>query len=159
MIRAGASRLIPDPPKVRTKKVKKLVINMDQVRKVLRVGGLFVMLTMANASIQALVAQTQYHLKKVEAEIQMVDKKIGWFQYELAGYLTQQQVARLARGWEESSQKEQSALVQLPPSLVLPPSILSIDPAASLREKTIPAKIHDWVSGMGRTLAKGVRAE
>lgn len=53
----------------------------------------------------------------------MVDKKIGWFQYELAGYLTQQQVARLARGWEESSQKEQSALVQLPPSLVLPPSI------------------------------------
>ena len=42
MIRASARRLTPDPPpKVRTKKVRKVTINMEQVRKVLRVGGLF----------------------------------------------------------------------------------------------------------------------
>ncbi|WP_231133385.1 hypothetical protein [Capillibacterium thermochitinicola] len=144
---------------MRTKKVKKVIINMDQVRNVLRVGGLFVVLTMANASIQALVAQTQYHLKEVQAEIQTVDQKIGWLQYELAGHLSQQQIARLTRGREEAGQREQNAQVQLSPNLVLPPNILSIDPATPLPQKTITAKIYDWVSGMGRTLAEGVFAE
>lgn len=160
MIRASARRLTPDPPpKVRTKKVRKVTINMEQVRKVLRVGGLFVVLTLANASIQALVAQTQYHLKEVQAEIQVVDQKIGWLQYELASHLSQQQIARLSREREETNQKEEKALAHHSPSLVLPPTVLKIDPATPLPEKTLSAKLYEWVSGMGRTLAKGVLAE
>ncbi|NLW60318.1 MAG: hypothetical protein GX073_08280 [Firmicutes bacterium] len=160
MIRAGASRSTPaPPPQVRTKKVRKVVINLDQVRRVLRVGGLFVVLTLANASIQALVAQTQYHLKEVQAEIQVVDQRIGWLQYELAAHITQQQFARLSQEQEATDQEEQKTLVHLSPNLVLPPSILSIDPATSLPEKTIPEKIYDWVSGMGRALAKGMLGE
>ena len=160
MIRASARRLTPDPsPKVRTKKVKKVIINMDQIRRVLRVGGLFVVLTMANASIQALVAQTQYHLKEVQAEIQVVDQKIGWLQYELASHLSQRQIARLTWDREEINQAEQNVLVHVPPSLVLPPTVLNIDPATPLPEKTLSAKLYEWVSGMGRTLAEGVLAE
>ncbi|NLC52372.1 MAG: hypothetical protein GX770_00185 [Firmicutes bacterium] len=160
MIRACARSLTPDsPPKVRTKKVKKVIINIDQVRRVLRVAGLVVILTMANASIQALVAQTQYHLKEVHAEIQVVDQKIGWLQCEMASRITQQQIARLSRDREEANQREQTALARLSPSLVLPPTVLTIDPTTPFPEKTVTAKIYDWVSGVGRTLAEGVFTE
>ena len=160
MIRACARSLTPDsPPKVRTKKVKKVIINIDQVRRVLRVAGLVVILTMANASIQALVAQTQYHLKEVQAEIQVVDQKIGWLQCEMASRITQQQIARLSRDREEANQREQTALARLSPSLVLPPTVLTIDPTTPFPEKTVTAKIYDWVSGVGRTLAEGVFTE
>ena len=160
MIRACARSLTPDsPPKVRTKKVKKVIINIDQVRRVLRVAGLVVILTMANASIQALVAQTQYHLKEVQAEIQVVDQKIGWLQCEMASRITQQQIARLSRDREEANQREQTALAHLSPSLVLPPTVLTIDPTTPFPEKTVTAKIYDWVSGVGRTLAEGVFTE
>lgn len=160
MLRAGAKRLSPEPtPQVPIKKVKKVVINLDQVRRVLRVGGLIVVLTMVNASIQALVAQTQYRLKEVQAEIQVVDQKIGWLQFELASHISQQQIARLAWDRGEGEQMERNASVHLPPNLVLPPSILNIDPVDRRPEKTVTAKFYDWVSGIGRTLAKGVLDE
>ena len=134
---------------------------MEKFRRFLQIGGLLALLTMANASIQALVAQTQYRLAGVQAELKMVDQQIGWLQWELVSRVSQQQVAKLTAKNEsvDNIEKPKDSLSQLAPNLVLPPSILLVDPSSVSREKTVTAKLHDWVAGVGRTLAKGAFAE
>jgi hypothetical protein len=155
MVRASAKKLTPESPApVRTKKVKKVVINLEKVRWFLRIGGLLVVLTMANASIQALVAQTQYQLKTV-------DHQIGWLQWELASRVAPQQLARQALKGKTRGDVERTddALSQLTPNLVLPPSILIVDPATTPTGNKVTAKLHDLLAGVGRTMAKGALSE
>jgi len=116
---------------------------------------------MANASIQALVAQTQYRLAGIQAELKTVDQQIGWLQWELASRVSRQQVEKFAAKEEtiDDMSKPGDSLSQLAPNLILPPSILLDDPSATSTEQTVTAKIYDWVSGIGRTLAKGALSE
>lgn len=155
MVRANARKLTPDSAsRVRTRKVKKVVLNMEKVRKVLQVSGLLVMLTIANASIQALVAQTQFHLEEVQNEIKMVDQQIGWLQCELAEQISQAQIANLSIN-EPNVKNQEPSIAALAPNLVLPPSVLSMEPTIESPSDTVTAKIHDWLSGIGRTMAEG----
>ncbi|HHT48056.1 MAG TPA: hypothetical protein GXZ98_02015 [Firmicutes bacterium] len=162
MVRASAKKLTPESPApVRTKKVKKVVINLEKVRWFLRIGGLLVVLTMANASIQALVAQTQYQLADLQAELKTVDHQIGWLQWELASRVAPQQLARQALKGKTRGDVERTddALSQLTPNLVLPPSILIVDPATTPTGNKVTAKLHDLLAGVGRTMAKGALSE
>ena len=162
MVRASARQLTPESgSKGYMRKTKKVVINLHKVRRFLRVGGLIFFLTMANASIQALVAQTQFHLEEVRSELRIVDQRIGWLQCELAAQTTQQQIDRLALGEKHTAHMETKALSssQFASTLVLPPSILNLDQAHSTPRETVTAKIYHWWSGIGRTLAEGTRHE
>ena len=161
MVRASARKLTPEAPApLRKRKVRK-VINIEKVRRFLQIGGLLVLLTMANASIQALVAQTQYRLAAIQYELKVVDQQIGWLQWELVSRVSQQQVEKLAVKVETEAyiDKPADSLSQLHPKLVLPPSILLVDPSTVSEEKPVTAKLYDWVSGLGRTLAKGASAK
>ena len=162
MARATAKQISFDSEsKVTTRKTKKVVLNLDKVRRFLRVGGLIFFLTMANASIQALVAQTQFHLEEVRSEMRTVDQRIGWLQCELAAQISQQQIERLALSEETTDNRDTQALSrnQVASQLVLPPSILNLDPAPNTSGETVTAKIYHWWSGIGRTLAEGTRRE
>ena len=162
MVRASVNKVTPESSApLRSRKVKRKVLNIGKIRRSLYVGGLLVLLTMANASIQALVAQTQYRLANIQNDLKTVDQQIGWLQWELVSRVSLQQAEELAAKDRTEVYKKAPAdsLTHASTKLVLPPSILLVDPSAVSEEKPVTAKLYDWVSGLGRTLAKGASAK
>jgi hypothetical protein len=161
MTRAIAKQLTPENGSIVTRrKTKKVVLNLDKIRRFIRVGGIIILLTMGNASIQALVAKTQFRLEEVQSEMRTLDQRIGWCQCELAAQISQQQIHRLVLSEQETTdnmEQEAPSQGQVATQLVLPPSILNLDVAPSPPGETVTTKIHHWWSGIGRTLAEGIR--
>lgn len=160
MVRAIVKQLtLETGSKVARRKTKKVVLNLDKIRSFIRVGGIIILLTMGNASIQALVAKTQFRVAEVQSEMKLVDQRIGWLQCELAARISQQQIEQLVLSEQTTDNMEREALShsQVASQLVLPPSILNLDSAPSPPGETVTAKIYHWWSGIGRTLAEGTR--
>ena len=160
MVTANARKLVLEPvPKVRTRKIRKVVINMEKIRRFLRIGGLIILLVIINASIQALLAQKQFRIEEIQSEIRKLDRRIGWLQCDLADRISLQQIEKLVLkdekeigidGKMEDHSVSQFHLSQTP---VLPPSVLILDPKVNTPRKTGTTRITDWLSGFGRTLA------
>ena len=121
--------------------------------------GLIGCINNGHASIQALVAQTQYQLAD-PAELKTVDHQIG-YSTGTGQWVAPQQLARQALKGKTRGDVERTddALSQLTPNLVLPPSILIVDPATTPTGNKVTAKLHDLLAGVGRTMAKGALSE
>ncbi|NLW55397.1 MAG: hypothetical protein GX050_02025 [Firmicutes bacterium] len=158
MVTAKARDFTPEPlPEVRSREVKKVVINKKKLRRLLWIGGFILLLTMANAIIQALLAQQQFQLAELQSELKKIDRRIGWLQCELADHLSLQYIEQLALNNQEQlaylGDLDEPSFPQLhlPPNPVLPPSLLELE--EYLPEGNMVARITDWLSGLGRTLA------
>lgn len=160
MVTANARNLSSEPlPEVRIRKFRKVVINKEKVRRLIWIGGLIILLTMFNAVIQAFLAQQQFHLEEINSELKKVDSRIGWLQCELADCISLQYIEKLALNNQEQSANYEHTDEQgfpqllLSPNLALPPSILNLEDYS--QGGNMVAKITDWLSGLGRTLAGG----
>ena len=157
MVTANAKKLVLEPvPKVRTRKIRKVVINMEKIRRFLRIGGLIILLAIINASIQALLAQKQFRIEEIQSEIKKLDQRIGWLQCDLADRISLQQIEKLALEQKEigvDGKMEEHSQLRLSQIPVVPPSVLILEPKANTPRKTGTTRITDWLSGFGRTLA------
>ena len=157
MVTANAKKLVLEPvPKVRTRKIRKVVINMEKIRRFLRIGGLIILLVIINASIQALLAQKQFRIEEIQSEIKKLDQRIGWLQCDLADRISLQQIEKLALEQKEigvDGKMEEHSQLRLSQIPVVPPSVLILEPKANTPRKTGTTRITDWLSGFGRTLA------
>ncbi len=157
MVTAKARQFSPEPlPEVRSRPLKKVVIDKKKLRRLLWLGGFIIFLIIANAIMQALLAQQQFRLAELQSELKKIDRRIGWLQCELADHLSLQYIEELAlngQGQLAADQVPVSSSYQqlLPPNPILPPSLLELDDY--LPEGSMATRLTGWLSGLGRTLA------
>ncbi len=157
MVTAKAEDLYyPAPRRVRVRRVRRF--NKKKFVNLIRVTGLLLCLMTANTLVQALLAQTQQQLHKVENEIKEVEKIIGHLQYDLANLSSSGRIETIALnnlGMKPTGIITNTQLAALSPPVLETPEItlyMQGSEAGSLNQGVME-RIAGWLSGVGRTLA------
>jgi len=157
MLTARAEDLYyPASRRIKVRRIRR--VNKKRLFTLVRVTGLLLCLMTANILVQALLAQTQQQLHKVENEIKEVEKDIGRLQYDLANLSSSGRIETIALntlGMKATGIINDPQLAGLSPVVPETPEITLYMQGSDTGglNRGVVERISGWLSGVGRTLA------